>query len=199
MDATAIILASGEIHMSDSIWVQATGTTQPIGSSPITGSGMMYAPINMIFTGNGKVSAPFTFTGSLSGGTLVGSFAGGDTGTFSFTPIPGYVGAVDLSKMAGSYSSITTSTAIPYTMTLTATGKFTGKDNNGGTFAGTLTAVDPSKNGFRVAMTYTTNEYRDYPVTGLGFFDLTTASPKLLIAGVSDSGNFGGWFLRTGP
>lgn len=199
MDATAIILASGEIHMMDSIWLQATGTTQPVGSSPITGSGTMYAPINKVFPGSGKISAPFTLTGSLVGGVLVGSFAGGDTGTFSFSPMPKYAGAVDLSKMAGSYVSISTSTAIPYTMVLTATGAFTGKDSNGGTFAGTLTPVDPLKNGFRVSTTYTTNEYREYPVTGIGLFDLTGASPKLLIPGVSDSGNFGGWFLRTGP
>ncbi len=196
MPATALVLASGEIQLIDSEWIQAVGSIQP-SNSVINGSGTMYVPIGYAFS-SGAYTASFSMSGAISGSTFSGTYSGGDVGTFSFTPSPDYAGAVDLGKTAGTYASTGSSTSIPYQMTLTSAGSFSGHDNNGGTFAGTMTAIDAAKNAFRVSMTYTNNEHRDYPVTGVGFFRFSGGT-ALSIQGVGTYGGFAATFTRTGP
>lgn len=201
LTADAVILGNGEFHFSDSVWALAKGTTAPAGASPITGSGTMYAPIGYIFKNNGANSYGFSLSAKVINGALVGSFGGGDSGTFTFTRRPDYQGAVDLSRVAGTYTSTvgSMSNKIPFTVALAPDGAFSAHDNNGGTFSGRLTPVDPAKNAFRVTMTYTTNEHRDYPLSGMAFFILSGPSPLVLIQGTGTSGGFGGLFTKTGP
>jgi hypothetical protein len=199
--ATALVLASGEIRYVSSNGIQAVGTVSVSGSS-FTGSGTMYAPTGYTFNSNGMGTAPFTISGTGSGGaTMAGTYAGaGDTGTLAFAYVAGatYTSPVTMANVAGSYTSVTTSSGYTTTGTLSAGGVFTGTDAFGA-FNGTLTAVDPAKNAFRVAVTYTPAGQAARTYTGLGFFDFSQSPVHLYVQTTGSAGQFAADFQRTGP
>ena len=200
MSAAAMVIASGETRYVASNGVQAVGTINATGTS-FTGSGSMYGPTGFVFPG-GSNTAALTLSGTgTSGASMSGSYSGGgDTGTFTFTYAAGaqYTSAIVMANMAGSYGSVATSSGYSTTGRLTNSGAISGSDAYG-SFTGTLTAVDPAKNAFRVNVTYTLNGGATYTYSGLAFFDLSVSPVQLNIQTTGTAGQFAAVFARTGP
>lgn len=198
--ATALVLASGEMRYVASNGIQAVGTVAASGNTA-TGSGTMYAPYGYVFPGNTT-----TTTFSLSGtGTATAALSGTytsayDSGTFAFTYNAGakYASPVVLANVAGAYASTVTSSGYPISGRLTSTGALSGSDAFG-TLAGTLTAVDPAKNAFRVNVTYTPTGQAARTYTGLAFFDFSYSSVRLEVQTTGAAGQFAAELQLVGP
>ena len=140
-----------------------------------TGSGTLYSP-----TGQ---SWPLTLTGlSVAPGvSAAGRFAGaGDTGTFTFNYNPVYLRPKALAALVGNYSATgsQTTSGYPVSINVDNAGNFTGSDATG-SFTGTLTQPDSTKNLYRVSFTYSGGSGATF--TGLGFWsDATAVSSGLL-------------------
>lgn len=200
VSAMALVLASGEMRYVASNGIQAVGTLTASGSSA-SGSGTMYAPTGYAFPG-GAVSTAFTLSGSGTGGSaLSGTYASAyDSGTFSFTYHAGaaYATPVVLANVAGAYASTQTSTGYPISGRLSASGALTGSDAFG-SLAGTLVAVDPSKNAFRVTVTYTPTGQPARSYSGLAYFDFGVSPVRLEVQTTGAAGQFAAELQLTGP
>jgi hypothetical protein len=200
VSATALLLASGEMRYVASNGIQAVGTLSASGSSA-TGSGTMYAPTGYAFPGN-VTSLGYALHGSGTGGsTLSGTYTSAyDNGTFTFTYNAGakYAAPVVMANVAGAYASTVTSSGYPITGRLTSTGALSGSDAFG-TLAGTLTAVDPAKNAFRVNVTYTPTGQAARTYTGLAFFDFSYSPVRLQVQTTGAAGQFAAELQLVGP
>ncbi|GLH72323.1 hypothetical protein GETHLI_08250 [Geothrix limicola] len=198
--ATALVLASGEMRYVASNGIQAVGNLSVSGTT-FTGSGTMYAPTGSVFLGGGT-TASFVLSGTgTSGTTMTGTYSSlVDNGTMSFTYNTQalYSTPVVMSNVAGSYLSVSTSSGYSTTGTLTAAGAFSGSDGHG-TFTGTLSAVDATKNAFRVTINYLPTGQIAQAYSGLGFFNFGVTPPHLVIQATGTTGQFAAEFARTGP
>jgi len=98
-------------------------------------------------------------------GTLIGTYRaqGGDTGTFNLTYVPAeYEIASSLGLLVGTWNS--TNDGVTSTITIAASGKFTGTDSDGCTYSGTVSLVDPDFNAYHV----TTNQVCGGTTNGMG-------------------------------
>ncbi|HJV49578.1 MAG TPA: hypothetical protein VJ549_09920 [Geothrix sp.] len=198
--ATALVLASGEMRYVASNGLQAVGNLSVSGTS-FTGSGTMYAPTGTVFSGGGTTTSFLVSGTGTTGLTLTGTYSDiVDSGTFSFTYLTaaGYSAPVVMDNLAGAYSSVSSSSGYTTTGRLTAAGAFSGGDGHG-TFTGTLSAVDPTKNAFRVTVTYTASGANAQTFSGLGFFNLGVTPPHLYVQTTGTTGQFAAEFVRTGP
>lgn len=198
--ATALLLASGEMRYVASNGIQAVGTVSASGSSA-TGSGTLYAPTGYAFPGN-LSSTTFSLAGSGTGGTsLSGTYTSPvDSGTFAFAYDAGaaYASPVVLANVAGAYSSTTTSSGYPISGRLTSSGALSGTDAFG-SFTGTLTAVDPAKNAFRVSVAYTPAGQAARTYAGLAFFDFSYSPVRLEVQTTGAAGQFAAELQLVGP
>jgi hypothetical protein len=198
--ATALVLASGEMRYVASNGIQAVGNLSVSGTT-FTGSGTMYAPTGATFPGGGATT-PFYASGTGTTGTsLTGTYSSAsDSGTLSLTYLTaaGYGTPVVMENMAGAYASVVTSSGYTTTGRLTSGGVFTGSDGHG-SFTGTLSAVELTKNAFRVTVNYTPDGQVAQTYSGLGFFNLGMTPPHLYIQTTSTTGQFAAEFVRTGP
>jgi len=198
--ASALLLASGEMRYVASNGIQAVGTLTATGNAA-SGSGTLYAPTGYAFPGN-LTSIGFTLTGSgTAGAFLGGTYASSyDSGTFTFTYNAGahYSTAVVMANVAGAYSSTVTSTGYPITGRLTTAGTLSGSDAFG-TFSGTMTAVDPAKNAFRVNVTYSPTGQAARTYTGLAFFDFSYSPVRLEVQTTGAAGQFAAELQLVGP
>jgi hypothetical protein len=144
----------------------------------------------------------YTLNGSGTGGaSLAGTYASAyDSGTFTFTYNAGaqYASAVVMANVAGAYTSTVTSSGYPISGRLTSAGAITGTDAFGA-FSGTITAVDPAKNAFRVNVTYTPTGQAARTYTGLAFFDFSYSPVRLEIQTTGASGQLAAELQLTGP
>lgn len=191
VSATALLLASGEMRYVASNGIQAVGTLSATGASA-AGSGTMYAPTGYAFPGN-LASLSYAIQGSGTGGSVLsGTYTSAyDSGTFAFTYNAGakYASPVVMANVAGSYASTVTSSGYPISGRLTATGALSGSDAFG-TLAGTLTAVDPAKNAFRVSVTYAPTGQAARSYSGLAFFDFSYSPVRLEVQATGAAGQF---------
>lgn len=198
--ASALLLASGEMRYVASNGIQAVGTLSASGNTA-TGTGTMFAPTGYAFPG-GSTSMSYTLRGSGTGGaSLTGTYASAyDSGTFNFTYNAGaqYASAVVMTNMAGAYASTVTSTGYPISGRLTSSGSLSGSDAFG-TFTGTLAAVDPAKNAFRVNVTYTPTGQASRTYSGLAFFDFSYSPVRLEVQTTGAAGQFAAELQRVGP
>lgn len=198
--ATALLLASGEMRYVASNGIQAVGTVSASGSSA-TGSGTLYAPTGYAFPGN-LSSTTFSLAGSGTGDTsLSGTYTSPvDSGTFAFAYDAGaaYASPVVLANVAGAYSSTTTSSGYPISGRLTSSGALSGTDAFG-SFTGTLTAVDPAKNAFRVSVAYTPAGQAARTYAGLAFFDFSYSPVRLEVQTTGAAGQFAAELQLVGP
>jgi hypothetical protein len=180
--------------------IQAVGTLSASGSNA-TGSGTMYAPTGYAFPGN-LTSLSYSMHGSGTGGSaLSGTYTSAyDSGTFAFTYNAGakYAAPVVMANVAGAYASTVTSSGYPITGRLTSTGVLSGSDAFGA-LAGTLTAVDPAKNAFRVNVTYTPTGQAARTYTGLAFFDFSYSPVRLQVQATGAAGQFAAELQLVGP
>jgi hypothetical protein len=180
--------------------IQAVGTVSATGNTA-SGSGTMYAPTGYTFPG-GATSTGFNLSGSGTGGaSLTGTYTSAfDSGTFTFTYNAGaqYGSAVVMANVAGSYASTVTSSGSPISGQLTAGGALSGSDAFG-TFTGTLAAVDPAKNAFRVNVTYTPTGQAARTYAGLAFFDFSGSTVRLEVQATGSAGQFAAELQRVGP
>jgi hypothetical protein len=100
--------------------------------------------------------------------------------------------------VAGAYASTMTSTGYPISGRLTSTGTLTGSDTFG-TLNGTLSAVTPSKNAFRVSVTYTPTGQAALTYAGLAFFDFSHSPVRLEVQTTGTTGQFAAELQLTGP
>ncbi|WP_257313892.1 hypothetical protein [Geothrix fuzhouensis] len=200
VSATALLLASGEMRYVASNGIQAVGTLSASGSNA-TGSGTMYAPTGYVFPGN-VTSLSYALRGSGTGGSgLSGTYSSAyDSGTFAFTYNAGakYASPVVLANVAGAYASTVTSSGYPISGRLTSTGALSGSDAFG-TLTGTLTAVDPAKNAFRVNVTYTPTGQSARTYAGLAFFDFSYSPVRLQVQTTGVAGQFAAELQLVGP
>ncbi len=200
VSATALLLASGELRYVASNGIKVVGTTSVTGSS-LSGNGTIYAPTGYIFNSSGAATAPFSLSGTGTGGaSLTGTYSGaGDSGTFAFAYNTGanYDSPVILANVAGSYTSVSTSSGYLTTGTLSPTGTFSGSDALG-SFSGTLSAVAAAKNAFRVTVTYSPTGQTARTYTGLAFFDFGLTPLHLYVQTTGASGQFAADFMLTG-
>lgn len=198
--ATALLLASGEMRYVASNGIQAVGTVSASGTSA-TGTGTLYAPTGYLFPGN-VASTSFSLAGSGTGGaSLSGTYTSPvDSGTFAFTYDAGaaYASPVVLANVAGTYSSTTTSSGYPISGRLTSSGALSGSDVYG-SFTGTLTAVDPAKNAFRVSVAYTPAGQAARTYAGLAFFDFSYSAVRLEVQTTGATGQFAAELQLVGP
>ncbi|WP_243382703.1 hypothetical protein [Geothrix alkalitolerans] len=200
VSATALLLASGEMRYVASNGIQAVGTLSATGSSA-AGSGTMYAPTGYVFPGN-VASLSYTIHGSGTGGSVLsGTYTSAyDSGTFAFAYNAGakYASPVVLANVAGTYASTATSSGFPINGRLTSTGALSGSDAFG-TLTGTLTAVDPAKNAFRVNVTYTPTGQAGRTYAGLAFFDFSYSPVRLQVQTTGGAGQFAAELQLVGP
>ena len=198
--ATALLLASGELRYVASNGIQAVGTVSASGGSA-TGTGTLYAPTGYAFPGN-LTSTTFSLSGSGTGGaSLAGTYTSPvDNGTFAFAYDAGaaYASPVVMANVAGAYSSTTTSSGYPIGGRLASSGALSGTDAFG-SFSGTLTAVDPAKNAFRVNVTYTPTGQAARTYAGLAFFDFGYSPVRLEIQTTGAAGQFAAELQLVGP
>ncbi len=199
VSATALLLASGEMRYVASNGIQAVGTLSATGSSA-TGSGTMYAPTGYVFPGN-TTSTAFSLSGTGTASALSGTYTSAyDSGTFAFSYNAGakYASPVVLANVAGTYASTMTSSGYPISGRLTSTGTLSGSDAFG-TLSGTLTAVDPAKNAFRVNVTYTPTGQPARTYAGLAFFDFSYSPVRLEVQTTGAAGQFAAELQLVGP
>lgn len=198
--ATALVLASGEMRYVASNGIQAVGTVAASGNAA-TGSGTLYAPYGYVFPGN-TTSTAFSLSGSgIAGTTLSGSYTSAyDSGTFAFAYNAGakYASPVIMANVAGTYTSTMTSSGYPISGRLTSTGALSGSDAFG-TLSGTLTAVDPAKNAFRVNVAYTPTGQAARAYSGLAFFDFSYSPVRLEVQATGAAGQFAAELQLVGP
>lgn len=198
--AEALILANGQVRYVGSNGIQGAGAVSGTASA-MQSSGTLFAPTGYEFT-TGLTTSTFSLTGSgTSGVSLSGTYsAAGDTGTFTFSydAAADYAIPVVMANVAGAYQSTTTSSGYSTQGRLSSTGVFTGSDTYGGTFTGTLTAVDPAKNAFTVAVTYSAPGIPATAYRGLAFFEFG-GNTMLNIQASASTNEFAGGFVRTGP
>jgi len=198
--ATALVLTSGEMRYVSSNGIQAVGAVTASGTTA-TGSGTLYAPYGYVFQGN-TATTPFSLSGSGSAGTaLSGTYTSAyDNGAFAFVYNAGarYASPVVLANVAGTYASTLTSSGYPISGRLTATGALSGSDAFG-TLTGTLTAVDPSRNAFRVNVTYTPTGQPALTYAGLAFFDFSYSPVRLEVQATGAAGQFAAELQLVGP
>lgn len=189
--ATALLLPTGEMRYVASNGIQAVGTASASGNT-LTGSGTLYSPSGYTFPG-GATSLSFSLSGSgTAGASLAGTYKSAfDSGQFEFTYLAGatYNQAVVMANVAGAYTSVQTSTGYPMTGRLSSSGVLSGSDAFG-TLSGTLTAVDPAKNAFRVSVTYTPTGQQARSYSGLAFFDFSRSPVRLLVQTTGNAGQF---------
>jgi hypothetical protein len=180
--------------------IQAVGTLSAAGTSA-TGSGTMYAPTGYAFPGN-LTSLSYSINGSGTGGSVLsGTYASAyDNGTFAFTYNAGakYALPVVMANVAGAYTSTVTSSGYPINGRLTASGTLSGSDAFG-TLTGTLTAVDPAKNAFRVNVTYTPTGQAARTYAGLAFFNFSFSPVRLEVQTTGAAGQFAAELQLVGP
>lgn len=200
VSATALLLASGEMRYVASNGIQAVGTLSASGSNA-TGSGTMYAPTGYAFPGN-VTSLGYTLRGSGTGGSaLSGTYTSTyDSGTFTFSFNAGakYAQPVVMTNVAGTYASTVTSSGFPISGRLTSAGALSGSDAFG-TLTGTLAAVDPAKNAFRVNVTYTPTGQAAQTYAGLAFFDFSYSPVRLEVQTTGAAGQFAAELQLVGP
>ena len=198
--ASALLLASGEMRYVASNGIQAAGTLAATGNTA-SGAGTMYAPTGYTFPGN-ATSLSYTLNGSGTGGaSLAGTYASAyDSGTFTFSYNAGahYASAVAMANVAGAYASTMTSSGYPISGRLTTGGVLSGSDAFG-TLSGTLTAVDPAKNAFRVNVTYTPTGQAARSYSGLAFFDFSYSPVRLQVQTTGAAGQFAAELQLVGP
>ena len=198
--ASALLLASGEMRYVASNGIQAVGTLTASGNAA-SGSGTMYAPTGYTFPGN-ATSMSYTLNGSGTGGaSLTGTYASAyDNGTFTFTYNAGahYASPVVMANVAGAYTSTVTSSGYPISGRLTSAGAIAGTDAFGA-FSGTITAVDPAKNAFRVNVTYTPTGQAARSYSGLAFFDFSYSPVRLEVQTTGSAGQFAAELQLVGP
>jgi hypothetical protein len=180
--------------------IQAVGTMAASGSTA-TGTGTMYAPYGYVFPGN-TTSTAFSLSGAgTASAALSGSYTSAyDNGTFAFTYNAGakYTSPVVMANVAGAYASTVTSSGYPITGRLTSAGALSGSDAFG-TLTGTLTAVDPTKNAFRVSVTYTPTGQAARTYSGLAFFDFSYSPVRLEVQTTGAAGQFAAELQLVGP
>lgn len=197
--ATVLILGNGEMRYVASNGIQAVGSISASGSTA-TGSGTMYPPYGTTFPG-GATTLSYTLSGSgTAGNRISGNYASSyDSGSFSFTynAAASYASPVVMTNVAGAYTSTVTSTGYPITGRFTTAGALSGSDAFG-SFTGTLTAVDTSKNAFRVNVTYTPTGQASRTYSGLAFFDFSYTPVRLQVQATGSAGQFAAELRRTG-
>lgn len=200
LSAIAMVLSTGEMRYVASNGLQASGTLSISGAS-FTGAGTLYAPTGSTFTGGGTTTA-FTVAGSGTTGTsMTGTYtSAADSGTMTFTynTTAAYSTPVVMANVAGSYVSVITNSGRHITGALTAAGVFSGNDGQG-SFTGALSAVDSTKNAFRITITYTPTGQAPLTYAGLSFFDFSRTPLRMDIQATGITGQFAGEFGRTGP
>lgn len=197
--ATALVLASGEMRYVASNGIQAVGTVTASGNAA-TASGTLYAPYGYVFPGN-TTSTAFSLSGAGTAGVLSGTYTSAyDSGTFAFATNAGaqYGSPVVMANVAGAYASTMTSSGYPISGRLAATGALSGSDAFG-TLSGTLTAVDPAKNAFRVNVTYTPTGQASRSYSGLAFFDFSYSPVRLEVQTTGAAGQFAAELQLVGP
>jgi hypothetical protein len=190
VSATALVLASGEMRYVASNGIQAVGTVAASGNAA-TGSGTLYAPYGYVFPGNTSSTA-FSLSGSGTASVLSGTYTSAyDSGTFAFAYNAGakYGSPVVMANVAGSYASTMTSSGYPIRGRLTSAGALSGSDAFG-TLSGTLTAVDPAKNAFRVNVAYKPTGQAARAYSGLAFFDFSYSPVRLEVQATGAAGQF---------
>lgn len=200
VSAEALVLANGTVRYVGSNGIQGSGKVSGTAAA-LQSSGTLYAPTGYQFT-TGLTTSTFSLAGSgVAGVSLSGTYAAaGDAGTFTFVydAAADYTTPVVLANVAGAYQSTTTTSGYSTQGRLSSTGVFTGTDAYGGTFTGTLAAVDPAKNAFTVAVTYSAPGIPATAYNGLAFFEFG-GNLTLNIQASAASSEFAGSFVRTGP
>ena len=189
--ASALVLASGEMHWVASNGMQ-TAATFSATSTSVSGAGGIFAPMGTAFP-NGALYLPVTLTGSGTGGAY-------DSGTFSFTYNhgAGYDTPVIMANVAGAYAATTHSTAYPTTWHLSPTGAISGADAVG-TLSGTLSAVDASKNAFHIRLAYAPAGKDLQLYNGLAYFDFSGSPVRLEVLATGTSGQMAAELALTAP
>ena len=200
VSATALLLASGEMRYVASNGIQAVGTLSASGSNA-TGSGTMYAPTGYAFPGN-LTSLSYSMHGSGTGGSaLSGTYTSAyDNGTFAFTYNAGakYRRAGGHGECGGGLCLHRDQFGLPHHRAAHLHRGLSGSDAFGA-LAGTLTAVDPAKNAFRVNVTYTPTGQAARTYTGLAFFDFSYSPVRLQVQTTGAAGQFAAELQLVGP
>lgn len=198
--AEALVLANGTVRYVGSNGIQGAGSVSGTAAA-MQSNGTLFAPTGYQFN-PGQTTSTYALTGSgVSGVSLSGTYsAAGDTGTFTFSydTAADYAVPVVLANVAGSYQATTTTSGYATQGSLSSTGAFSGSDAYGGSFTGTLAAVDPAKNAFTVALTYSGPGIPATVYNGLAFFDFGGTTTLNIQASAATS-EFAGSFTRTGP
>jgi hypothetical protein len=196
-NATGLVLASGNLAFALSNGEQMVGTLSGSNSS-FTGSGTIFASeTGQLPNGNMTETAQYSGSGT-PGDSFTGTYtAADDNGTFSFTwdANADYDTPVVLANLAGTYQCTASSNGQSAKATLNADGTFSGSDSTG-SFTGSLTAVDASKNGFQVSVTYSPSGQSSQTLSGLGFFDFNSPV-SLNLEAVGTQGVYAGVFTQS--
>jgi len=195
LSAWAAVTPSGEVRYVDWNGSGDFMALANITTAAGTGSGTLYPGQGIYGSGISSITLQ-GITGAAAGSTS-GSYTvqAGDTGTFSFTYNSVYTRPQALAAFAGYYTETAAAFGhTPGTFSIDASGNITDVGNFDSSGSGTLVQLDPSKNLYRVTLSYTDgNNY-----TGLAFWtdnattNLTPNSLYIQITGTNTSNaNYG--------